>query len=172
MISMKVAGFYEESVSNGEGWRAVLFVSGCPHQCKGCHNEITWDKDYGEMFNEEKILDSIKSNVILKGLTLSGGEPFLYAKDLIPLVSKVRDLGLDIWAYTGFTLEELLCKNDIEILTLLALTDILVDGKFIEDKKDSNLRFRGSSNQRVIDLNRSEERRVGKECRSRWSPYH
>src|SRR3712207_1686784 len=154
MISMKVAGFYEESVSNGEGWRAVLFVSGCPHQCKGCHNEITWDKDYGEMFNEEKILDSIKSNVILKGLTLSGGEPFLYAKDLIPLVSKVRDLGLDIWAYTGFTLEELLCKNDIEILTLLALTDILVDGKFIEDKKDSNLRFRGSSNQRVIDLNK------------------
>ena len=151
---MKVAGFYEESVSNGEGWRAVLFVSGCPHQCKGCHNEITWDKDYGEMFNEEKILDSIKSNVILKGLTLSGGEPFLYAKDLIPLVSKVRDLGLDIWAYTGFTLEELLCKNDIEILTLLALTDILVDGKFIEDKKDSNLRFRGSSNQRVIDLNK------------------
>jgi len=154
MISMKVAGFYEESVSNGEGWRAVLFVSGCPHQCKGCHNKITWDKDYGEMFNEEKILDSIKSNVILKGLTLSGGEPFLYAKDLIPLVSKVRDLGLDIWAYTGFTLEELLCKNDIEILTLLALTDILVDGKFIEDKKDSNLRFRGSSNQRVIDLNK------------------
>lgn len=151
---MRVAGFYEESISNGIGWRAVLFVSGCPHRCKGCHNMEAWNSNYGIEYVESYYLDKIKSSDILSGLTLSGGEPFLYAKELIPLVKKVKELGLNVWSYTGYTLEELLEQNDPYKLELLEEIDVLVDGKYIEELKDPELRFRGSTNQRIINLNK------------------
>ena len=132
---MKIAGFYDESISNGLGWRAVLFVSGCPHHCPGCHNKEAQDFNYGEEFNEEEILKRIKENSILNGITISGGEPL--CKE---------------WCYSGYTLDQLIDRNDEETNKCLSEIDVLVDGRFVEAKKDPTLKFRGSSNQRILDL--------------------
>lgn len=153
---MKIAGFYDESISNGLGWRAVLFVSGCPHHCPGCHNKEAQDFNYGEEFNEEEILKRIKENSILNGITISGGEPL--CKENIPGVLKfIKDVKeirpeFNVWCYSGYTLDQLIDRNDEETNECLNQIDVLVDGKFVEAKKDPTLKFRGSSNQRILDL--------------------
>ena len=154
---VNLAGFYEESTANGQGFRAVIFVSGCTHHCKGCQNKEAWDFNYGEEFSEQKrkgVYEKIKENTALQGVTLSGGDPFQSAKGLITLVRDIKALGKDIWAYTGYTIEELVELNDPDVDELLRLTDVLVDGRFIEELLDYDLLFRGSSNQRIIDLNK------------------
>ena len=153
---MKIAGFYDESISNGLGWRAVLFVSGCPHHCPGCHNKEAQDFNYGEEFNEEEILKRIKENSILNGITISGGEPL--CKENIPGVLKfIKDVKairpeFNVWCYSGYTLDQLIDRNDEETNKCLNEIDVLVDGRFVEAKKDPTLKFRGSSNQRIFDL--------------------
>ena len=156
---MKIAGFYDESISNGLGWRAVLFVSGCPHHCPGCHNKAAQDFNYGEEFNEEEILKRIKENSILNGITISGGEPL--CKENIPGVLKfIKDVKeirpeFNVWCYSGYTLDQLIDRNDEETNECLNQIDVLVDGRFVEAKKDPTLKFRGSSNQRILDLKQS-----------------
>lgn len=159
---MKIAGFYDESISNGEGWRAVLFVSGCPHHCPGCHNPEAQNYDYGKDFNEQneqEILNKIKENSILKGITISGGEPL--CKENVSTVHKfIRDVKslrpeFNIWCYSGYTLDELVGRNDTDTSACLKDIDVLVDGEFIQAKKDPTLKFRGSSNQRIIDVQNS-----------------
>ena len=156
---MKIAGFYDESISNGLGWRAVLFVSGCPHHCPGCHNKEAQDFNYGEEFNEEEILKRIKENSILNGITISGGEPL--CKENIPGVLKfIKDVKeirpeFNVWCYSGYTLDQLIDRNDEETNKCLSEIDVLVDGRFVEAKKDPTLKFRGSSNQRILDLKQS-----------------
>ena len=152
---MNIAGFYEESISNGYGWRAVLFVSGCPHHCPGCHNEKTWDFSYGEKFNKAEILEKIKDNFILQGVTVSGGEPLCPENiaEVTDFIKDVKALGLDIWCYTGYTFDELLKREDAR--NSLAYIDVLVDGRFEADKKIPNLKFKGSANQRIIDVKKS-----------------
>ena len=108
---MKMAGFYDESISNGLGWRAVLFVSGCPHHCPGCHNKQAQDYNYGEEFNKQEILNRIQKNSILKGITVSGGEP-LCKENIAEVVDFIKDVkkikpNFNIWCYTGYTMEEL-----------------------------------------------------------------
>ena len=154
---MNFAGFYSDSISNGEGWRAVLFVSGCPHHCPGCHNPQSWDKNYGEPYVEADIYHQIMENPFLDGLTLSGGEPFLYHKELLSLVKRVKTKGLTIWSYTGFTFEELFrwSENNADVLAFLKEIDVLVDGRFLEEKKEPKRIFRGSANQRIIDVKAS-----------------
>jgi len=154
---LNIGGFYPDSISNGEGWRAVLFVSGCPHHCTGCHNPESWDKDYGERYVEDDIYQQIIENPFLDGLTLSGGEPFLYCKELISLVKRVKAKGLNIWSYTGFTLEEILrwSEKDIDVQAFLQEIDVLVDGKFNIEKIEPKKCFRGSSNQRMIHVQAS-----------------
>ena len=153
---MKIAGFYDESISNGLGWRAVLFVSGCPHHCPGCHNKEAQDFNYGEEFNEEEILKRIKENSILNGITISGGEPL--CKENIPGVLKfIKDVKeirpeFNVLCYSGYTLDQLIDRNDEETNKCLNEIDVLVDGRFVEEKKDPTLKFRGSSNQRILDL--------------------
>ena len=153
---MKIAGFYDESISNGLGWRAVLFVSGCPHHCPGCHNKEAQDFNYGEEFNEEEILKRIKENSILNGITISGGEPL--CKENIPGVLKfIKDVKeirpeFNVWCYSGYTLDQLIDRNDEETNECLNQIDVLVDGRFVKEKKDPTLKFRGSSNQRILDL--------------------
>lgn len=153
---MKISGFYDESISNGLGWRAVLFVSGCPHHCPGCHNQEAQDFNYGEDFNKQEILDKIKENSILKGITISGGEPLCKENipevlDFIKDVKKIRP-EFNVWCYSGYTLEQLLARNDDITNKCLDEIDVLVDGQFVQSKKDPTLKFKGSSNQRIIDL--------------------
>ena len=154
---MNMAGFYDESISNGTGWRAVLFVSGCPHHCPGCHNAIAQDYNYGQKFNKQEIIDRICDNSILKGITISGGEPLCKENipevlDFIREVKKVRP-NFNVWCYTGFTYEQMLLNPKAR--RLLEQIDVLVDGKFVLEEKSYDLYFRGSRNQRIIDVPKS-----------------
>ena len=160
------------AIANGEGVRVSLFVSGCTNRCKNCFQPQTWDFQYGQPFTEETVqllLDKL-SPTYISGLTLLGGEPFEpeNQRSLLPFLRRVRSIypGKTIWAFSGFTLEELQtegsyprCEVTDEILALL---DVLVDGRFVEEQKDISLRFRGSRNQRLIDLNAT--RAVGEIC--------
>lgn len=153
---MKMAGFYDESISNGLGWRAVLFVSGCPHNCPGCHNKIAQDYNYGEEFDGRKIIARIKENSILNGITISGGEPL--CKENIATVNQfIEDVKkerpeLDVWCYSGYTLEQLQERNDEVTNETLKKIDVLVDGRFIEARKNPEIKFRGSDNQRLLKV--------------------
>ena len=156
---MKIAGFYDESMSNGIGWRAVLFVSGCPHDCPGCHNKIAQDYNYGEDFDQKTIINRIKENSILKGVTISGGEPLCNEniKDVNNFIEalKKEKPELNIWCYSGYTFEELKKRNDDITNMTLNNIDVLVDGRFIEARKNPEIRFRGSDNQRILDLRKT-----------------
>ncbi len=151
-------------IANGEGVRISLFVSGCTHRCKNCFNEIAWDFSYGEVFDEavqEKILTELGSSYIA-GLSLLGGEPLepQNQEALLPFIKEVKRRYPDksIWCYTGYVLDEktglLTAKERNATVTaeLISCFDVLVDGPFVEDLKDIRLKFRGSSNQRVIDV--------------------
>lgn len=160
---MNYAAIKNNDIANGDGVRVSLFVSGCSHHCKGCFNKETWDFNYGEPFTteiENQIIEMLKAEHI-KGLTILGGEPMEVPNQqaLLPFLQRIRkEFGSkkDIWCYTGYTLEtDLLSPSRVnvkETQPLLSLIDVLVDGEFIEEKKDISLKFRGSSNQRIIDL--------------------
>ena len=152
-------------VANGPGVRTSLFVSGCSHHCPGCFNEISWDFNYGKPFTQDtidSIIESLKPDYI-QGLTLLGGEPFEYSnqKGLLPLVRQVREVmpQKDIWCFTGFLFDkdiiENMCKKWKETNELLSYIDVLVDGRFVEELKNLNLKFKGSENQRTILVNES-----------------
>ena len=152
-------------VANGPGIRVSLFVSGCNHRCPGCFNEIAWDFNYGKPFTQDtidSIIESLKPDYI-QGLTLLGGEPFEYSnqKGLLPLVRQVREVlpQKDIWCFTGFLFDkdiiENMCKKWKETNELLSYIDVLVDGRFVEELKNLNLKFKGSENQRTILVNES-----------------
>ncbi len=154
-------------IANGIGVRVTLFVSGCTHHCKGCFNEETWDFNYGEPFTKEtenQILEWMKPDYI-DGLTVLGGEPFEYVnqKELLPFLERVRDTFPEktIWMYTGYIYEEDLLERMVPkwkvTEPILSLIDVLVDGPFVEEEKDISLPFRGSANQRIIDVKKSRK---------------
>lgn len=157
----------ECDIANGPGVRVTLFVSGCTHHCKGCFNEMTWDFQYGREFTEEDIDKLIKllEPSYVAGLTLLGGEPMEYRNQqgLLPLLRKVKEAYPDktIWCYTGYLYEkdilENFCGKWEETREMLSYLDVIVDGEFVEELKDISLRFRGSSNQRIIDVKKSRE---------------
>lgn len=156
---MNMAGFYDESISNGLGWRAVLFVSGCPHNCPGCQNKAAQDFQYGQAFHKDEIIQRIKENSILKGVTISGGEPLCPENiadvlDFIRTVKKEKP-NFNIWCYTGYTMEQLENRKDPITDQCLEEINVLVDGRFVEQKKNPTLKFRGSENQRIIDVKNS-----------------
>lgn len=151
-------------IANGEGVRVSLFVSGCTHRCKNCFNEVAWDFAYGEPFTQEvedKILDALSSDFIA-GISLLGGEPLepQNQEALYPFIKKVRERypRKTVWCYTGFVLDEKngvlkeSRKNTPYTQKLISLFDVLVDGAYVEELKDIRLKFRGSSNQRVINV--------------------
>ena len=154
-------------IANGIGVRVSLFVSGCEHHCKNCFNEMTWDYNYGEPFTEEtekEILEALKPDYI-SGLTLIGGEPFEPSNQraLLPFVKKVKADYPEktVWCYTGFVFDKEILGDSrarCEVTDeLLGLIDVLVDGRFVESQKNISLKFRGSSNQRIIDVKKSLE---------------
>ncbi|MEG0571091.1 MAG: anaerobic ribonucleoside-triphosphate reductase activating protein [Oscillospiraceae bacterium] len=152
---LEVAGYNKESIVDGKGIRYTVFMQGCPHHCVGCHNPATHPFTGGTVADIDEIASEVILNPLIKGITLSGGEPFSQAKALIPLVNKIRASNKDVWAYSGYTYEQLdsgICEASQE---LLGLVDVLVDGKFELEKRDLTLFFRGSSNQRFIDFNQT-----------------
>ncbi|MGN0569597.1 MAG: anaerobic ribonucleoside-triphosphate reductase activating protein [Candidatus Fimenecus sp.] len=156
---LRLAGVIRESVVDGPGWRFVVFSQGCRHNCEGCHNPQTHDFNGGYMSDVDKIIGEIKKDPLLKGVTLSGGDPFEQAENFSVLAKEVHALGLDVVTYTGYTFEQLykgMEKNE-GWRHLLSETDILIDGKFVLSKKSLNCKFRGSTNQRVIDPKKSLE---------------
>ena len=149
---LRVAGVERESIVDGPGIRYVLFVQGCPHHCPGCHNPSTHDFDGGYSDTVENIFRDFCENPILTGMTLSGGEPMCRVKPLLKLAKLVREKKKDIVIYTGYTIEELAerAKKEPEVAELLLTARLVVDGPFVEDKRDLSLVFRGSGNQRLL----------------------
>lgn len=157
MKNLRIAGVVNESIVDGKGIRYTVFVQGCPHHCEGCHNPQTHDFSGGTEVSLELLLNEIKKDPLLSGVTFSGGEPFCQALPLAELGKEIKALGLDITVYSGFTFEELysMSEDDEGIRSLLNVADILIDGKFILAEKSLMLKFRGSKNQRIIDLKES-----------------
>lgn len=164
---MNYADIKQYDVANGLGIRVSLFVSGCTHHCKNCFNKETWDFQYGNPFTEEeiqKILDYLKPSYV-SGLSLLGGEPFEpeNQEGLLPLVRQVKEVypEKDIWCYTGYLFDEDICGKMLEQVPetreLLSYIDIIVDGPFVEERKNLKIRFRGSDNQRIIDVKKTRE---------------
>lgn len=147
------APLQEDSIVDGPGIRMVIWTQGCPHACVGCHNPQTHEMQAGFTVSTKDIIAQMRATQLQGGLTLSGGEPFLQSEELLPVVNAAKEMGLNIWAYSGFTYEQLL-SNDKQ-KALLKEIDILVDGRFIESEKDYRLKFKGSKNQRIIDVQRS-----------------
>ncbi len=157
MSKFKMAGVVPESITDGEGIRYVLFVQGCPHHCPGCHNPETHDFDRGKEEDTENILKEFKKNPLLSGITFSGGEPFCQAGPLADLGEEIVRLDKNVTVYSGYTFEQLyeMGKSDPDILRLLNVADVLIDGRFILSEKSLTVRFRGSKNQRMIDLKKT-----------------
>ena len=162
---MNWASIKKNDIANGPGVRITLFVSGCTHYCKNCFNQEAWDFNYGKPFDgeTEDMLIDMMSPPFVRGLTLLGGEPFEPAnqRGLLPFLKRIKAIypEKDIWCFTGYTLEKDLlnesrarCEATDEMLSLI---DVLVDGEFVEELHDISLRFRGSSNQRLIDLKKT-----------------
>ena len=151
---IRLAAILQESLVNGEGIRRVLFSQGCPHNCESCFSPHTHSYVEGKLIEMDKIIEEIQSNPILKGVTFSGGEPWEQAEKFAYIAKSVKELGLNVWCYTGYTLEYILENQDKREgwSELLKYVDVLVDGKFQVDKQDSTLKFRGSTNQRIINL--------------------
>ena len=159
MAKLRLAGVIRESIVDGPGIRMTVFTQGCPHHCKGCHNEQTWDFEGGYDSSTQRILEEAQKDPILRGLTFSGGEPFAQAESLSILAKEAKEKGYDIFCYTGYTFEHLVSQfdNHPEYKELLENCDWLVDGPFILDKRSLMLKFRGSTNQRILDVKKSLE---------------
>lgn len=174
-VSLRLAGVVRESIVDGPGLRFAIFCQGCPHNCPKCHNQDTHDFSGGYDCDIQKIVNAIEENPLISGVTFSGGEPSHQPVAFLEIAKKVKSRGLNIWMYSGYTLEELLSransaisdlnnmnenssqtseknKEQVALKGLLGLVDVLVDGKFINELKDLTLPFRGSRNQRIIDM--------------------
>lgn len=149
-MTIRVSGLAKESIVDGYGLRFTVFTQGCPHHCPGCHNPQTHAFDGGKEMTVEEIFRAFQKNPLLKGITFSGGEPFCQCKPLVALAQLVHKAGKDVTVFTGYTLEQLREKKDPEVDELLAETDMLIDGLFIEAQKNLELPFRGSENQRIL----------------------
>ena len=161
--TLRLAGVVRESIVDGPGIRFTVFAQGCPHHCKGCHNEGTHDFNGGVETEIDKILGEIDKNPLLSGVTFSGGEPFCQAEGFSALACEIKNRGLHLVTFSGYTYEELLLMSAMSepkgeaVRTLLGLTDLLIDGRFELALRDLTLCFRGSQNQRLIDMNKTRE---------------
>lgn len=155
--TIRVAGIVPESITDGPGIRFTLFLQGCPRRCEGCHNPAALPFDGGVDMTAEEILSKIKKNPLLSGVTFSGGEPFEQSAALLPLAKAVKEAGLELAIYTGYLFEELMKDQKNDKFRLLQYPEIVVDGPFVLAKRNLLLHFRGSSNQRIIDVKRSLE---------------
>ena len=154
---LQIAGIEKESIVDGPGFRFTIFVQGCPHRCIGCHNPNTHSFSGGYKITVNEIINQIKDTSLISGVTFSGGEPFTQPVALVNLSRKIHNMGYDIICYTGYTYEYILNSQDKDKTDLLSNTDILIDGLFEINKRSLDLKFRGSTNQRIIDVKKSFE---------------
>jgi len=159
---MRLSGITRESIVDGPGIRIVLFAQGCPHCCENCHNPDSWPLDGGKEYPINKVLRLIKrpgpNQKPLQGVTFSGGEPFLQAAEFALAAFEAHRIGWDVCTYTGYTYEMLADNKDSDVQALLNLSDMLIDGPYIQARRDIALKFRGSDNQRLIDLNKTRQK--------------
>ena len=158
--TIRLAGVVRESIVDGPGLRFTVFCQGCPHGCAECHNEETHDFKGGYDCEISKIVEAVDANPLLDGVTFSGGEPFCQAEALANLAEELKKRSLNIVIYSGYTYEELTSMNSPAVARLLGMADLLVDGKYISQQRDLTLMFRGSRNQRVIDMNLTRQKGV------------
>ena len=151
---LDLSGIVGDSIVDGPGIRTTIFSQGCPHHCPGCHNPETWAFGCGTQMEEEQIVQIVKSNPLCRGVTFSGGEPFAQAAGFAKLAKLLKALGYEVASYSGYTFEALL-QGTPEQQELLHSIDILIDGPFVQAEKSLELAFRGSRNQRILDVPKS-----------------
>ena len=151
---LDLSGIVSDSIVDGPGIRTTIFCQGCPHHCPGCHNPETWDFGCGTQEPVEDLLDVVRSNPLCRGVTFSGGEPFAQAAGFAKLAKLLKEKGYEVASYSGYTFEELL-EGSEEQKALLAAIDILIDGPFLMAEKSLEIAFRGSHNQRILDVKKS-----------------
>ena len=153
---LRILKIYRETISDGDGLRYSIYLSGCKHHCKGCHNPDSWDSSAGTPLTDEwlsQIIDEINNNPLLDGITFSGGDPLFNPTEFLELLKEIKEkTSVNIWCYTGYTLEEIQKKADLN--ACLEYIDILVDGRFVQELYSPTISFRGSTNQRIIKLNK------------------
>lgn len=152
---MRIASIVNDSIVDGQGLRLAVFVQGCSHKCKGCHNPQSHDPKGGHEESIEEIISKIRNSKLIDGITLTGGEPFDQSLLCAKIAIASKKLGYNVWTYTGYTYEQLRKANRADYDLLLANTDVLVDGPFVEELKSYELHFRGSKNQRLIDVKKT-----------------
>ena len=151
---LELSGIVSDSIVDGPGIRTTIFSQGCPHHCPGCHNPETWDFGCGTKLPTEAIVAIVNSNPLCRGVTFSGGEPFAQAEDFAELAAALKEQGYEVASYSGYTFEDLLSGSDAQ-RKLLGIIDILIDGPFLLLEKSLELAFRGSRNQRILDVPKS-----------------
>lgn len=157
-MEIRLAAYLQpDSIVDGEGIRTVIWTQGCPHKCPGCHNPDTHDFNGGCLIDTNEIKEELKRLKNQTGITFSGGDPMCQPEACLEIARYAKSLGMNIWCYTGYTYEELLSMKNKYIKDFLQEIDVLIDGKFILEQKSLNLRFKGSKNQRVIDVKKSLE---------------
>ena len=151
---LDLAGIVTDSIVDGPGIRTCVFCQGCPHHCPGCHNPETWDFGCGTPMDEEAILAIVRSNPLCRGVTFSGGEPFAQAEGFARLAKLLKEKGYEVASYSGYTFEQLLNGTPAQ-KALLQTIDVLIDGPFLQEERSLQLSFRGSRNQRILDVPKS-----------------
>ena len=151
---LDLSGIVSDSIVDGPGIRTTIFCQGCPHHCEGCHNPETWDFGCGTTVPVEDLVDVVKANPLCRGVTFSGGEPFAQAAGFAKLARLLKEKGYEVASYSGYTFEELLEGSDDQ-KALLAAIDILIDGPFVLAERSLEIAFRGSRNQRILDVQKS-----------------
>ena len=150
--TINIAGIMEDSIVDGPGLRTAIFAQGCPRRCEGCHNPESWAFGTGTDMTVQDLFWRVKKNPLVRGVTFSGGEPFSQPEPLYHLAVELKKKGKHLMAYSGYTFEQLMELPDPYVQKLLSQLDLLVDGPFIEAERNIELRFRGSANQRVLDV--------------------
>ena len=157
---IRLFGVANDSIVDGPGLRYSIYTQGCPHHCAGCHNPESWSFDGGEVTTVGALIDDIQKNKLIHDVTISGGDPFAQAKPVSILVQELKKRDFSVWIFSGWTFGELQKKSEAEkaISEILKNVDVLVDGRFEECLKSLDLKWKGSSNQRVIDMNKTREK--------------
>ena len=165
---LELSGIVSDSIVDGPGIRTAIFSQGCPHHCPGCHNPETWEFGCGTVLPVEAVVEIVESNPLCRGVTFSGGEPFAQAAAFAKLAKLLKENGYEVASYSGYTFEELLNGSDAQ-KELLSSIDVLIDGRFVMAQKSLEIAFRGSRNQRILDVKKSlAEGKAVETASKRW----